>query len=123
MNRSYLFNLNADEVVDATRYANKMRVGLLATIPLHPCYHGTCVSCCILELFPTFGALPKHACVYASARVRVCHPALHVPFICVYQFANHSNHPNCGARVMLVNGDHRIGIYANRYILAGEEVR
>jgi len=40
----------------------------------------------------------------------------------IMRFVNHSKRPNCFAEVMLVNGSHRIGVYAKLNINASDEL-
>lgn len=93
---SYLFNLNASQVIDAFRFGNKSKVRRALIVAVPP-------------------LAPPHAHVWGGGGC----PA-HARLL---QFVNHSSNPNCATKVVMVNGEHRIALYAKRDIAAGEEVR
>lgn len=92
---SYLFNLDSGTVVDSTRKGNKTRVRGALKRTRYCLFHWilTCVLVCLCDF-------------------------------CLHQFINHSStKPNCFAKIINVNSDYRIGMYALRDIEPNTEVR
>ncbi|XP_028345437.1 histone-lysine N-methyltransferase EZH2-like isoform X1 [Physeter macrocephalus] len=98
---SFLFNLNNDFVVDATRKGNKIR---FANHSVNPnCY--------------AKGRCPRRwSCGGLTERFRVAMGTVSNPP------GPTSLTPASLSAVMMVNGDHRIGIFAKRAIQTGEEL-
>ncbi|XP_075941467.1 histone-lysine N-methyltransferase EZH1 isoform X1 [Anarhichas minor] len=96
---SFLFNLNNDFVVDATRKGNKIR---FANHSVNPnCYaKGKTESVCF--------ATESNVSLDYVCGMKACLSLANAVFVTI--------------AVVMVNGDHRIGIFAKRAILQGEEL-
>lgn len=94
---SYLFRVDEDLVVDATKKGN---LGYVQS------FH--CLPACAAADPPVLGFLPRYPLRYPS-RVR-------------RRLINHCCTPNCTAKIITINGEKKIVIYAKAAIEPGDEV-
>lgn len=128
INSSYLFQLNTEWAIDARKAGSKLRCEVLQY-----CQVGSCQPRCSVRrpLGQHVDLQVVSGCTAARASCLQSGPTLHSylrscgphQYAMVCRFANHQVDTNTYARVMMVSGEHHVGMYAKTDMKAGEELK
>ena len=132
VNRSYLFNLNSEFVVDASRKGNKTKVRShqqreegAASGAERRCnsVKKSRADILVRQFVYLFGHQFRllRSCRFTNTQPSLP-PSLPPSLRPSFKFANHNKKPNCYTQVKVVGGDHRIGLYAKEDIEAQSEL-